>query len=60
MRSVPRPLREITEHFNRDPVAITYGLKKVEQRFREDKKLEAEVTFLENNLMENKRRKIKT
>lgn len=53
-------IREIAEHFNRDPVAITYGLKKVEQRLREDKKLEAEVTVIENNLTENRRRKIKT
>jgi putative transposase len=53
-------IREIAEHFNRDPVAITYGLRKVEQRFREDKKLEAEVTALKSNLIKNKRRKIKT
>lgn len=53
-------IREIAEHFNRDPVAITYGLKKAEQRFREDKRLEAKVRALENNLIENKRRKIKT
>jgi len=32
----------------------------VEQGFREDKKLEAEVTAVENNLIENKRRKIKS
>lgn len=53
-------IRQIAEHFNRDPVAITYGLKKLEQRLREDKKVGAEVTVLENNLIENKRRKIKT
>jgi chromosomal replication initiation ATPase DnaA len=53
-------IREIAEYFSRDPVAITYGLKKVEQRLREDKKLEAEVAVIENNLIENRRRKIKT
>jgi chromosomal replication initiation ATPase DnaA len=26
------PIREIAEHFNRDPVAVCQGLKKVEQR----------------------------
>jgi hypothetical protein len=34
------------------------GLKKVEQRFKEDMKLEAEVTILENNLIGNRGRKI--
>jgi hypothetical protein len=34
------------------------GLKKVEQRFKEDMKLEAEVTVLENNLIGNRGRKI--
>ena len=53
-------IREIADHFNRDPVAISYGLRNVEQRFREDKKLEAKMTALENNLIENKRRRIKT
>ena len=53
-------IREIAEHFHRDPVAMTYGLKKVEQRLREDKKVGAEVTGLENRLIKNKRRKIKT
>jgi len=53
-------MREIAEHFNRDPVAITYGLRKVAQRLREDKKLGAELTDLENSLIKNKRRKIKT
>jgi REP element-mobilizing transposase RayT len=53
-------IREIAEHFDRDSVAITYGLKKVEQRLREDKKVRAEVTSLENSLIKNKRRKIKT
>jgi hypothetical protein len=52
-------IREIAEHFGRDSVAITYGLKKVEQRLREDKKVGAEMTSLENNLIKNKRRKIK-
>jgi hypothetical protein len=36
------------------------GLKRVEQRLREDKNLEGVVTALENNLTKNKRRKIKT
>lgn len=31
-------IKESAEQFNRDPVAITYGLKKVGQRFREDNK----------------------
>ena len=53
-------LREIAEHFNRDPVAMTYGFRKVEERLREDKKLEVEVSGLENSLIRNKRRKIKT
>lgn len=34
------------------------GLKKGEQRFKEDMKLEAEVTVLENNLIGNRERKI--
>jgi hypothetical protein len=37
--------------------AITYGLKKGEQRFREDKRLEGVITALENNLSKNRRRK---
>jgi hypothetical protein len=37
--------------------AITYGLKKVEQRFREDKRLEGVITALKNNLSKNRRRK---
>jgi len=53
-------MREIAEHFHRDPVAMTYGLRKVEQRLREDKTFEAEVAGLENRLIKNKRRNIKT
>ncbi|NWF92555.1 MAG: hypothetical protein HXY46_06530 [Syntrophaceae bacterium] len=53
-------IKEIAERFSRDPVAVTYGLKKVEQRLREDKKVEAEMRALENSLVKNGRRKIKT
>jgi REP element-mobilizing transposase RayT len=53
-------LKEIAEHFNRDPVAIAHGFKKVEQRLSEDKKIGSEVMVLQNNLVSNRRRKINT
>jgi chromosomal replication initiation ATPase DnaA len=53
-------IREIAEHFNRDPVAVCQGLKRVEQSLRGDKNLEGVMTALENNLTQNRRRKIKT
>jgi putative transposase len=53
-------LKEMADHFNRDPVAIAYGLRKVEQRISEDKKIGAEVTVVENSLVRNRRRKIIT
>jgi len=53
-------IREIAEHFSRDPVAVCQGLKKVEQSLREDKNLEGVMSALENNLTKNKRQKIKT
>ncbi len=52
--------REIAEYFNRDSGAIAYGMKRVEERLREDKRVRAELTNLQNSLIENKRRKIKT
>jgi len=53
-------IREIAKHFDRDPVVISQGLKKVEQRLREGKDLKAVMTTLENDLTRNKRQKIKT
>jgi len=53
-------VREIAKHFSRDSVAITYGLKKVEERLREDGKVRAELTALKNSLIKDKKRKIKT
>ncbi len=53
-------VREVAEYFHRDPVAMSYGLRKVEQRLREDKTLRAELADLESRLIKNKRRKIIT
>ncbi len=53
-------VREIAEHFNRDSAAIVYGMKRVEESLREDKSMRAKLTNLENRLIENKKRKIKT
>jgi chromosomal replication initiation ATPase DnaA len=53
-------IREIAERFNRDPVAVCQGLKRVEQSLRGDKNLEGVMTASENNLTKSKRRKIKT
>jgi len=53
-------IREIAEHFNRDPVVVCQGLKKVEQSLREDRNFGGAMSALESNLIKNKRRKIKT
>lgn len=52
-------IREIAEHFGRDPVAMSYGLRRVEERLREDEEIARQVAALKNRLIRNKRRKIK-
>jgi hypothetical protein len=51
---------ETAGHFNRDPVAICQGLKKVGRRLKKDRDLEGVMNALEINLTEKGKRKTKT
>ena len=52
-------IKEIAEHFNRDPVVISQGIKKVEKNLREDRGLNDLMTALKDNITKNKKNKIK-
>jgi aminoglycoside N3'-acetyltransferase len=49
-------IKGIAEHFNRDPVVISQGIKRVEQKFREDKVFTNKLITFQKVLAENKKR----
>ena len=51
-------IKEVAEHFQRDPVAISQGIKKVEEKTREDKVFTRKMAALEEFLTRGKNRKI--
>jgi hypothetical protein len=48
-------LKSVTEHFGRDPAAISQGVRKLESRLREDKNLGSRITELAENLAKGRK-----
>jgi hypothetical protein len=57
---VPRcflhPFKEATEHFNRDPVVISKGIKGLEKKIREDETIATAITMLQESLTKNRKK----
>ncbi len=51
------PLKEIAQHFNREPMTISLGIKKVEKILQEDKKFSEMVEIMEMRLRDKSKRK---
>ena len=49
-------IRVVAKHFNRDPVAITQGMKKVEAKLREESDFKKAVEKIEKRLTKNKKK----
>ena len=50
-------IRAAAEHFNRDPVAITQGVKKVEAKLREDSDFKQAIEKIEKTLTKKREKK---
>ena len=50
--------RKIADYFNRDPVVISKGIRRLEERLRKDKTFANKMEVLEQSLIYNKKRKI--
>ena len=48
-------LKEISEHFNRDPVVMSQGIKKLEQKIREEEGMAMAITKLREAFTRDKR-----
>ncbi len=48
-------LREVADHFRRDPVVISVGVKRLEERLGVDGGFAHRVKIVENNLVRNKK-----
>ena len=51
-------VRSIAEHFNRDPVVISQGIKRLERKFKEVKGFAEKITRIEKFLTAKSSRKI--
>ena len=50
-------IRAVAEHFKRDPVAITQGVKKVEAKFREENDFKQAIEKIEKTLTKKREKK---
>jgi len=50
------PLKETAEHFKRDPVVISKGIKGLEKKIREDETIATAITMLQEFLTKNRKR----
>ena len=50
-------IRAVAEHFNRDPVAITQGVKKVEAKLREESDFKQAIEKIEKILTKKREKK---
>ena len=50
------PLKETADHFNRDPVVISKGIKGLEKKIRQDETIATAITMLQESLTKNKKR----
>ena len=46
-----------SEHFHRDPVVISQGIKRLEQKLKDEKDLQMSMDIIEKSLKRNKNRK---
>ena len=49
------PFKETAEHFNRDPVLISIGIKGLEKKIREDETISTAITVLQESLTKNRK-----
>jgi len=50
------PFKETAEHFNRDPVVISKGIKGLEKKIREDETISTAITMLQESLTKNRKK----
>jgi hypothetical protein len=50
------PFKEAAEHFNRDPVVISKGIKGLEKKIREDETIATAITMLQESLNKNRKK----
>ena len=50
------PFKETAEHFNRDPVVISKGIKGLEKKIREDETISTAITVLHESLTKNRKK----
>ena len=50
-------IKEVAEHFNRDPVAITQGVKKVEAKLKEESDFKEAIEKIEKRLTKKRQKK---
>jgi chromosomal replication initiation ATPase DnaA len=50
------PFKEAAEHFNRDPVVISKGIKGLEKKIREDETIATAITMLQESLTKNRKK----
>ena len=50
------PFKETAEHFNRDPVVISKGIKGLEKKIREDETISTSITVLQESLTKNRKK----
>ena len=50
-------IKAVAEHFNRDPVAITQGVNKVEAKLREESDFKEAIEKIEKRLTEKRQKK---
>lgn len=50
------PFKETAEHFKRDPVVISKGIKGLEKKIREDETIATAITMLQESLTKNRKR----
>jgi len=48
------PFKATAEHFNRDPVVISKGIKGLEKKIREDEEIAATITMLRESLTKSR------
>ena len=50
------PFKETAEHFKRDPVVISKGIKGLEKKIREDETIATAITMLQESLTKNRKK----
>ncbi len=55
-RIAKHPFKETAEHFNRDPVVISKGIKGLEKKIREDETISTAITVLHESLTKNRKK----